>query len=86
MDINVEKNKVMGISKEPSSVQIMIENKQPENVKYFNYLRSNVANDARCTRKMKYRIPVPKSIQEKENSFTSKLGLNLRKKLVKCSI
>jgi hypothetical protein len=29
---------------------------------------------------------VPKSIQEKENSFTSKLGLNLRKKLVKCSI
>jgi hypothetical protein len=42
---------------------------------------------ARCTREMKSRKRHRKSsIQQKEGSFTRKLCLNLRKKLVKCYI
>jgi hypothetical protein len=33
-EMNVEKTKVMGISSQPSPVQIMIDQKQPENVEF----------------------------------------------------
>jgi hypothetical protein len=36
MEINVEKTKVLRISRQPSGVYIMIDQKQPENVEYFN--------------------------------------------------
>jgi hypothetical protein len=55
-----EKNKVMIISKEPSSLQIMIFQKQLENLKYFNCFGS-ITNDARCTREIKSRIAVAKA-------------------------
>jgi hypothetical protein len=66
----------------------MIDEKQLENVEYFNYLGSMIANDARCTREIKYRIAMAKAAfnRKKKNLFTSKLDLNLRKKLVKCYI
>jgi hypothetical protein len=50
MEMNVEKNKVMRISRQPSPIQIMINQKQLENVEYFNYLGSMITNDASCTR------------------------------------
>jgi hypothetical protein len=53
-------------------------------VEYFNYLGSMVTNDARCTREIKTRIAMAKAAFNKNNLFTSKLYLNLRKKLVKC--
>jgi len=37
MEMNVEKPKVMRMSGQPSPVQIMIDQKQLENVGYFNY-------------------------------------------------
>ena len=37
MEINVEDTKVMRISRESSSLQIMTDQKQLENVKYINY-------------------------------------------------
>jgi hypothetical protein len=37
MVMNVEKIKVMRISLHPSPIQIMIHQKQRENVEYFNY-------------------------------------------------
>jgi hypothetical protein len=40
MEMNVEKTKVMRISRQPSPIKIMIEQKQLENVEYFNYLGS----------------------------------------------
>jgi len=44
-------------------------------------------NDARCTRKIKYRIFMAKAAFSKnKNLFMSKLDLNILKKLVKCSI
>jgi len=42
------KTKVMKISRHPSPIQIMREQKS-ENVEYFNYLGGMVTNDARCT-------------------------------------
>ncbi|RXY27484.1 hypothetical protein DD577_28870, partial [Klebsiella pneumoniae] len=44
-------------------------------------------SDARCTREIKSRIAMAKTaFNKKKNLFTSKLELNLRKKLVKCYI
>jgi hypothetical protein len=42
-----------------------------------------ITNDARCAREIKSRIAMTKSaFNKKKTLFTSKLGLNLRKKLV----
>jgi hypothetical protein len=46
-----------------------------------------ISNDARCTLEMKYRNAIAKATcNRKKTLFTSKLDLNLRKKLVKCYI
>jgi hypothetical protein len=46
-----------------------------------------LTNDARCEREIKSRIALAKAaLNKKKTLFTSKLNLNLRKKLVKCYI
>ena len=46
-----------------------------------------LTNDGRCTCEIKSRIAMAKAAFKKKNTpFTSKLDLNLRKKLVKCYI
>jgi hypothetical protein len=46
-----------------------------------------VTNDGRCTREIKSRIAMTKAaFNKKKTLFTSKLDLNLRKKVVKCYI
>ena len=78
-----KKKKVMKMSREPSRVQIMIDQKQLQNVD----VGSMIANDAKCTREIKCRIATAKSaFNRKKTLFTSKLDLNLRKKPVKCYI
>ena len=85
--MNVKITKVMRISREPSPLQIMIDQKQLENMEYFNYLGGIITNDARCTCENKSRIAMGKAaFKRKKTLFTSKLDLNLRKKLVKCCI
>jgi hypothetical protein len=87
MEMNVGKTKVMKISRQPSPMKITIDQKQLENVEYFNYLCSMITSDARCTREIKSRIAMAKAaFSKKKNLFTSKLELNLRNKLVKCYI
>jgi hypothetical protein len=46
--MNVDKNKVIRILREPSTIQITIDQKQLEDVEYLNYLRSMITNNARC--------------------------------------
>jgi len=85
--MNVEKTEVMKISKQPSQIQIVVNQKQPKSVEYFSYLGSMVTNDVRCTRDIKSRIALAKAaFKEKRALFTSKFDLNLRKELVKCYI
>ena len=65
----------------------MIGQKQLENVECFNYLGSMLTNDGRCKREIKSRIAMAKvTFNKKKALFTSKLDLDLRKKLVKCYI
>jgi len=65
----------------------MIDQKQMENVECFKYLGSMLTNDGRCTREIKSRIAMAKAaFSKKKVLFTSKLDLNLRKKLIKCYI
>ena len=77
----------MRISRQPSPVTITIDQKQLENVEYFKYLGSMLTEDGRCTCEIKSRIAMAKAaFNKKKNLLTSKLDLNLRKKLVKCYV
>jgi hypothetical protein len=77
----------MRISRQPSSVTIITDQKQLENVECFKYFGSMLTNDERCTCEIKSRIVMAKAtFAKKKTLFTSKLGLNLKKKLVKCYI
>jgi hypothetical protein len=86
MEMNVETTKIMRISRQPYPIKIIIDKKQLDNVKYFNYLVSMITNDARCTVEMKSRIAMAKAAFNKKSLFTSILDLNLWKELVKCYV
>ena len=87
MEMNVEKTKVMRISRQPSPVKIMINQKQLENMESFKYLGSILTNDERCTCEIKCRIAMAKAaFNKKRTLFTSTLDLELRKKLMKCYV
>ena len=65
----------------------MIGQKQLDNVECFNYFGSMLTNDGRCTGEIKSRIAMAKvAFNKKKTLFTSKLDLDLRKKLIKCHI
>ena len=57
--------------------------KQLENVEYFNCFGSLTANGLRCVLKLNPGLPRQRQHSTKKTLFTSKLDLNLRKKLVK---
>jgi hypothetical protein len=83
----LEKTKVMRISRQPFLVKIMTDQKQLKNVESFKYLGSLLTNDGRCTCEIKSRNAMAKAAFNKNVAlFTSTLGLELRKKLVKCYI
>jgi hypothetical protein len=76
MEKSVEKTEVIRISRQPSPIKIMIDQKQLENVEYFSYLGSMLTNDAMCTREIKSRIAMAKASFDKKTLFTGKLDLN----------
>jgi len=87
MEMNVDKTKVMRISRQPSPVKIMIKQKQLKKVESFKYLGSILTNDGRCTCEIKCRIAMAKAaFNNKRTFFTSTLDLELRKNLVKCYV
>jgi len=87
MEMNVEKTKVMRISRQPFPVKIVIDQKQLENVESFKYLGSILTNDGKCTGEIKCRIAMAiAAFNKKRALFTSTLDLKLRKKLAKCYI
>jgi hypothetical protein len=78
MEMNVEKTKVLRIPRQPSSIRIMTDQKQMENVEYFNYLGTMITNDARCIHGIKSRINIPKATFNKaEGSFHQQTGLKI---------
>jgi hypothetical protein len=78
------KTAVKRISRQPSPIQIIIEQKPPENVEYIIYLCSLITNDARRSLDIKSRISTAKAaLNKKKILLTRKVELNLRKKIVK---
>jgi len=76
MEMNVEKTKVMRISRQPFPVKIMLDEKQLENVESFKYLSSILTNYGRCTCEIKCRIAMDKAAFNKKRAlFTSTLDL-----------
>ena len=68
-------------------MQMTTDQTQLKNVEYFKYFDSIITHNERCTRKDKCRTTMAKAtFHNKKNLFTSKLDLNLRKKLVKCYV
>jgi hypothetical protein len=61
MEMNIEKTKVVTISRQLSTVWSAITTTQLDNVKYYNYLGSIITNNARCTREIKSRISKEKA-------------------------
>jgi hypothetical protein len=58
MKMNVEKRKVMRISRQPSPVKLMIDQKQLQNMESFKYLGRILTNDGRCTSEIKLPLPI----------------------------
>jgi hypothetical protein len=87
MEMNVEKTKVMRISRPPFPVKIMLDQKQLENVESFKYLGNVLTNDGICICEIKCRFAMAKAAFNKKRAlFVGTLEWELRKKLVKCCI
>jgi hypothetical protein len=77
----------MRISRQPFPVKLMIDQKQLENVESFKYLGSMLIDDGICNCEIKSKIAIAKAAFNKKMAlFTSKMDIDLRKKLVKCYI
>ena len=88
MELNVEKNIVMRVSRQSLPIQIMIDQKLLGNGDYFNYLGSVITSEARSRWEIKSRISMEIAIfnKKKKTLFTRKLDLYLRKKLAELYI
>jgi hypothetical protein len=87
MEMNVEKTMAMRVSRQFWPIQIMIYQKVLENGDYFNYLGRAITSDVKCRWEIKSRISMENAFANKKKIlFTSKLDLNLRKKLVESHI
>jgi hypothetical protein len=60
----------------------MIDQKQPENEEYLNYLGSMIRNDARRTREIISRIVMAKAAVDK-NSFHKSIGFTFKEETSK---
>ena len=74
----------MRTSRQQFPVQIMIDQKQPENVEYLNYFGRTMTNNEGYLQEIKSTVAMAVTAFKKNTLFTSKLDLNLRKKLAKC--
>jgi hypothetical protein len=87
IEMNVKGTNIMRISRQLLPANIIIEQKQLENVESFKYFGCILTNDGRCTCEIKCRIAMDKvAFNKKRTLFTSTLNLELRKKLVNCYV
>lgn len=64
--------------RQSSPMQNIIDQKQPENVEYLNYLAISVTKDARCTLEVKSRIVMAKAtLNKKKTLFPQQTGLKI---------
>ena len=70
MEINIEKSKVMRISKREEPLKINVDNRELENV--MHYLGSLLTKDASCTKEIRARIAMAKEVFNKKVVSTNK--------------
>ena len=70
----------MIISRQPSLVRIVIEQKQLKNVEYFNYFGSMTVNDVRWTCEIKFKIAMAKVAfnRGRKHFFQQQIGLKFK--------
>ena len=68
--VHVKKNKVMGVSRQPSVVQTMTDLKHLESVECCNCFGSTLTNDARCTCEMRSGVSRAKIATNKKKVFS----------------
>jgi hypothetical protein len=73
----------MRTSRQSFSIEIMIDQKLPENVKYLNYFGRTMINNEEYLQEIKSRVAMAIAAFKKKTLFISELDLNLRKKLAK---
>ena len=78
---NVDKSQVMRVSRGNESLQIKVNNRELKEVDHFKYLGSVLTRSGYCTREIKMRIAIAKI-----SFLTSKLNIELKKKLVSCYV
>jgi hypothetical protein len=78
------KAEVMRISRQTWAVQITVDQSKLENVEYFKHLVSVITKDEGVHGKLNPGFPWQKQHLTRRRLFTSKLYLNLWKKVVKC--
>ena len=68
-------------------MQIKVNNRELKEVYHFKYLGSVLTRDGYCTREIKMRIAIVKeAFKRKMSLLTSKLNIELKKKLVRCYV
>jgi hypothetical protein len=81
MKMDGEKTNTMKIARQPSRKQIIMNQKQPENVEYFNYFGILITKKATYTGEIKSGVATTKSAFKTKNTVSpSKLGFNLKTK------
>jgi hypothetical protein len=68
------KTKLMRISRQSSTVHILIDQKQLDNVEYLNYLQCLVRNDAICIRAIQSRISMAEAAFYKRRLIRQQIG------------
>ena len=77
----------MCVSRRIESLRIKVNNRELKQVDSFKYLGSGLTRDGCCTREIKMRIlPRPKKHLTENCHLTNKLGIELRKKVVRCHV
>jgi hypothetical protein len=75
----------MVISRQPSPVQRMVDQKQPDSVECITRVDILITCGARCAHALKYNIAMAQAIFNKKKTLvTSKLNFITRKKLTEC--
>ena len=82
MEINIDKSQGMRVSRSNESLQIKVNNRELREVDHFKYRGSVLTRNGYCKREIKMRIAIAKeSFNRKMSPLTSKLNIELKKKL-----
>ena len=87
MKINVEKTKVMCVSKESKEIKVKLDGKWVQQVKRFTYLGTIITSNGYTIEDIKTRIALAKKkFAERREILSGDVSIELRKRLVKCLV